>query len=150
MSLKQPRIHLSGISNIDFRSKNEMDKINLYQPFHKSRDFINMGLSNYHLPDQIHDSLFKPTSSINERKYEENDIQNPKIYDSALFYKKNGIEILKKTFKQGDRIKQLDTSNFRGGHEYNGDSLIISEVFKARNDLKQNLSKSQENVIKNK
>ena len=149
MSLKRPRIHVSGISNIDFRTKNEAEKIQLYQPFHCSRDFVNMGLSNYHLPDDIHNKLFKPTSAINEKKFVENEIQNPKIYDSALFYQKNGIKIIPKTFKLGDKIKQLDTSNFRGGHEYNGDSLIISEIYKIRNQIKQNSRNSQENILKN-
>ena len=150
MSLKRPRIHVSGISNIDFRTKNETDKIHLYQPFHQSRDFLFMGLDNYHLPDTVHNQLFKPTAAINEKKFVENDIQNPKIYDAALFYQKNSMKIIPKTFKLGDKIKQLDTSNFRGGHEYNGDSLIISDIYKIRNQIKENSRSSQENTLKNK
>ena len=149
MSLKKPRIHTSGISNIDFRTKNEIDKIRFYQPFHQSRDFINMGLENYHLPDSVHDKLFKPTFAINEKKYVENDIQNPKIYDTALFYQKNSMRIIPKTFKSGDKIKQLDTSNFRGGHEYNGDSLIIPDIYKMRNQIKENSRTLHENSLKN-
>ena len=93
MLLKRPRIHLSGISNKDFRTKGEILEIKKYQPFHKSKNFGMMGLANYRLPFSVHKELFKPTLGINEAKYVENDVQNPKIYDSALFYQKNNMNL---------------------------------------------------------
>jgi len=136
MSLKRPRIHFSGISNNDFRTKGEIKKIKLFQPFHESKNFGMMGLSNYKLPLSIHKELFKPTIGINEGKYVENDIQNPKIYDSSLFYQNNSMRIKPKNILIGQRSKQLDTSEYRGGLEYNGDSMMIVETNKKRKEIK--------------
>ena len=68
MSLKRPRIHLSGISNNDFRTKGETRQIKRFQPFHESKNFGMLGLANYKLPFSIHQELFKPTIGINEGK----------------------------------------------------------------------------------
>ena len=148
MSLKRPRIHFSGISNNDFRTKGEIKKIKLFQPFHESKNFGMMGLSNYKLPLSIHKELFKPTIGINEGKYVENDIQNPKIYDSSLFYQNNSMRIKPKNILIGQRSKQLDTSEYRGGLEYNGDSMMIVETNKKRKEIKMKEKIIQENLKK--
>ena len=57
MSLKRPRMHLSGISNKDFRTKGETLEIKKYQPFHKSKNFGMLGLAFYKLPFSIHKEL---------------------------------------------------------------------------------------------
>ena len=61
MSLKRSRVHLSGISNIDFRTKGEIEEIKKYQPYHESKNFGMLGLGNYKLPYSIHKELFKLT-----------------------------------------------------------------------------------------
>ena len=148
MSLKRPRIHFSGISNNDFRTKGEIRQIKKYQPYHESKNFVMMGLSNYKLPLSIHKALFKPTIGINEGKYVENDIQNPKIYETSLFYEKNGMKIKPKNILIGQRSKQLDTSEYRGGLEYNGDSMMIVETNKKRKEIKMKEKIIQENLKK--
>ena len=95
-----------------------------------------LGLANYKLPFSIHKELFKPTAGINERKFIENDIQNPKIYESALFYQQNDMKIKLKSLIFGERGKQLDTSDHSGGLPYNGDSMMIVETNKLRKEIK--------------
>ena len=148
MSLKRSRIHLSGISNIDFRTKGEIEEIKKYQPFHESKNFGMLGLSNHKLPYSIHKELFRPTIGINEGKYIQNDIQNPKIYESSLFYQKNSMNIKPRTILSGERAKQLDTSDHRGGEEYNGDSMMICEINKQRKENKMREKLIQENLRK--
>ena len=148
MSLKRSRVHLSGISNIDFRTKGEIEEIKKYQPFHESKNFGMLGLGNYKLPYSIHKKLFKPTIGINEGKYIQNNIQNPKIYESSLFYQKNYMNIKPRTILSGERAKQLDTSDHRGGEEYNGDSMMICEINKQRKEMKIREKLLQENLRK--
>ena len=148
MSLKRPRIHLSGISNKDFRTKGEVEEIRKYQPFHESKNFGMLGLANYKLPYSIHQELFKPTRGINEGKYIENDVQNPKIYDTALFYQKHSMKIKPKSLLFSERVKQLDTSDHRGGEEFNGDSMMICEINKQRKEIKMKEKLIQENLKK--
>ena len=148
MSLKRPRIHLSGISNNDFRTKGETRQIKRFQPFHESRNFGMLGLANYKLPFSIHQELFKPTIGINEGKFVENDVQNPKIYDTALFYQNNSMKIKPKSLIIGQRSKQLDTSEYRGGLEYNGDSMMIVDTIKQRKEIKMKEKLIQENLKK--
>ena len=139
---------MSGISNIDFRTKGEIEEIKKYQPFHESKNFGMLGLGNYKLPYSIHKKLFKPTIGINEGKYIQNNIQNPKIYESSLFYQKNYMNIKPRTILSGERAKQLDTSDHRGGEEYNGDSMMICEINKQRKEMKIREKLLQENLRK--
>ena len=146
MSLKLRRIHFSGISNLDFRTKGDEARTKFYQPFHISKPFGIQGLSNYKLPPSVHKRLFYPTKGINEGKFEQNEMQNPKVYETALFYRNNSMKIKPKVFLTLERAKQLDTSEFRGGGEYNGDSMMISEIVKKRNEMKERILR--ENVEK--
>ena len=146
MSLKLRRVHYTGISNLDFRTKNDVNRIRLYQPYHESNPFGMQGISNYKLPTSIHKELFSPTKGINEGKFIKNDILNPRIYEPALFYKNNFMKIKPKAFLAVERSKQLDTSEFRGGGEYNGDSMMISETNKKRKEIKLNTKLSRENL----
>ena len=148
MSLKRSRVHLSGISNIDFRTKGEIEEIKKYQPYHESKNFGMLGLGNYKLPYSIHKELFKPTIGINEGKYVENNIQNPKIYESSLVYQKKYMNIKPRAIVSGERAKQLDTSDHRGGEEYNGDSMMICEINKQRKETKIREKLIQENLRK--
>ena len=148
MSLKLRRNHFSGISNIDYRTKGDLEKIKFYQPYHESKKFGNQGLSNYKLPSSFHKKLFSPTKGINEGKFVKNDIPNPKNYESALFYRNNSMIIKPKAFLNVERSKQLDTSEYRGGEEYNGDSMMISETNKKRKEIKIKEKLLRENIKK--
>ena len=152
MSLKKQRIHISGSSNIDYKSKHNTEQIEKYFPYLHPKNFGTMGQSNYKLPFSVHEKLFKVTSLQNEKKYIENDVQNPKIYESALFYQKNHMHLKPKTFTIGDKIKQLDTSCKKGGHQYNGDSFLVTDVYKSRKEteLKKLKEKLENSDRKNK
>ena len=136
MSLKQTRVHYSGISNLDFRTKNDIKRIRLYQPYHESKPFGMQGLSNYKIPSNIYKAIFTPTKGINEGKFLKNDMPNPRIYESGIFYKNNSIQIKPRAIIGTERSKHLDTSEYRGGHEFNGDSTLISEIMKKRKEIK--------------
>jgi hypothetical protein len=148
MSLKVRRFHFSGISNLDFRTKGDIDRIKFYEPFHESKTFGTQGLSNYKLPSTVHNELFSPTKGLNEGKFVKNDMPNPKIYETALFYKNNHIKIKPKIFLRVQRSKQLDTSEYSGGQEYNGDSMMISEINKKRKEIKIKEKLERENIKK--
>ena len=148
MSLKQKRIHYSGISNLDFRTKNDINRIKLYQPYHESKPFGMQGLSNYKIPSNIYNKMFAPTKGINEGKYLKSDAPNPRNYESALFYKKNSMKIIPKAIGGVERSRQLDTSEYWGGHEFNGDSMLISEIMKKRKEIKLNEKLMHNNNIK--
>ena len=148
MSLKVRRFHYSGISNLDFRTKGDIDRIKFYEPFHESKTFGTQGLSNYKLPSPVHNELFSPTKGLNEGKFVKNEMPNPKIYETALFYKNNNIKIKPKIFLKVQRSKQLDTSEYSGGQEYNGDSMMISEINKKRKEIKIKEKLERENIKK--
>ena len=148
MSLKVRRFHFSGISNLDFRTKGDIDRIKFYEPFHESKTFGTQGLSNYKLPSPVHNELFSPTKGLNEGKFVKNEMPNPKIYETALFYKNNNIKIKPKIFLKVQRSKQLDTSEYSGGQEYNGDSMMISEINKKRKEIKIKEKLERENIKK--
>ena len=148
MSLKLRRIHFSGISNLDFRTKGDQDRIRFYQPYHESKTFGIQGLSDYKLPPSIQKELFTPTKGINEGKFIKNQIQNPRIYEPSLFYKNNYMKIKPKAFLNAERSKQLDSSEYRGGEEYNGDSMMITETIKKRKEIKMKEKLIRDNIKK--
>ena len=148
MSLKLKRIHFSGISNLDFRTKGDKGRIKFYQPYHESKAFGIQGLSNYKLPPSIHQQLFSPTKGLNEGKFIKNEMPNPKIYEAALFYRNKSMNIKPNVFLRVERAKQLDTSEYRGGGEYNGDSMMISETVKKRKEIKMKEKLQRDNIKK--
>ena len=148
MSLKQKRIHYTGISNLDFRTKNDIKRIKLYQPYHESKPFGMQGLSNYKIPSNIHKAMFAPTKGNNEGKYLKSNAPNPRNYESALFYKENSMTIKPKAIGGVERSQQLDTSEYWGGHEFNGDSMMISEIMKKRKEIKLKEKLMHNNNIK--
>ena len=148
MSLKQKRVHFSGISNLDFRTKNDTNRIKLYQQYHESKPFGMQGLSNYKIPSNIYKAMFAPTKGINEGKYLKSDAPNPRNYESALFYKENSMKIIPRAIGGVERSQQLDTSEYWGGHEFNGDSMLISEIMKKRKEIKLKEKLMHNNNIK--
>ena len=148
MSLKQKRVHYSGISNLDFRTKNDIKRIRLYQPYHESKPFGMQGLSNYKIPSNIYKAIFSPTKGINEGKFLKSEAPNPRNYEASLFYKENSMKIKPKAIQGTERSSQLDTSEYWGGHEFNGDSMMISETMKKRKEIKMNEKLMHNNNIK--
>ena len=80
MSLRKERTHMTGLSNIDFRSKLDNENINFFSPWLKSPNFGTMNTYNYKLSFTDHNKLFNPTSNINQQKFLNAEIQNPKIF----------------------------------------------------------------------
>ena len=136
MSLKRERVHTTGLSNIDFRSKNDSANLDQYEPWHKSREFGTMSQYPYDLSYTEHKKLFRPTLPINEQYYLNADIQNPKIYKSAQFYKNHKIRLNTKAIYTNERFAQLDESN-KGKEIFLGDSMMISDINKQRKERKR-------------
>ena len=147
MSLRKERNHMSGISNIDFRSKSDTENINFYSPWLKSPNFGTMNTYNFKLSFTDHNKLFKPTFNLNEQKYLNSEIQNPKIYNSAQFYKKHHIKPLTKSLFTNERIANLDES-YKGKELFIGDSMMISDITKQRKERKKRRFNDRENKIK--
>ena len=58
MSLRRPRSHKVGISNIDFRTKRDTDNLTIFEPWIAPKDLGTMGSKNYRNPQTIFQSLF--------------------------------------------------------------------------------------------
>ena len=136
MSLKRERIHTTGLSNIDYRTKNDIANLKQFEPWHKTKDFGTMNKYPYELSYSAHKKLFSPTKPINQQYYLNSDIQNPKIYQSAIFYKSHKIPINTKAIYTNERIAQLDESN-KGKEIFLGDSMMISDINKQRKERKK-------------
>ena len=50
MSLRRPRSHRIGISNIDFRSKKDEENLRIFEPWQSPKDVGTMGYKNYKNP----------------------------------------------------------------------------------------------------
>jgi hypothetical protein len=133
MSLKRSRSHQYGFSNIDFRTKQDKKSIQLFQPWISPKDLGTMGYSNYSLPDEQKDNLLQLSSSINKLKNISTNIPNPKTYEAYRFYEKNNMRINK--IPLNEEISQLNDSLIRK-EPINGDSMMISEITKARKNIK--------------
>jgi len=148
MSLRKERTHMTGLSNIDFRSKLDNENINFFSPWLKSPNFGTMNTYNYKLSFTDHNKLFNPTSNINQQKFLNAEIQNPKIFKSAQFYKSHHIKPLTKSLFTNERIAQLDES-YKGKELFIGDSMMISDITKQRKERKKRRRfNDRENKIK--
>ena len=147
MSLRKERSHMSGISNIDFRSKFDNENIEFFSPWLKSPNFGTMNTYNFKLSFTDHKKLFNPTFNLNQQKYLNSEIQNPKIYKSAQFYKNHHIKPLTKSLFTNERIANLDES-YKGKELFIGDSMMISDITKQRKERKKRRFNDRENKIK--
>ena len=92
----------------------------------------------YELSYTEHKKLFRPTKQINEQYYLNADIQNPKTYQSAQFYKDHKIRLNTKAIFTNERIAQLDESESNKGKDiFLGDSMMISDINKQRKERKK-------------
>ena len=97
MSLRRPRSHRVGISNIDFRTKRDIENINIFEPWQAPKDLGTMGYKNYRNPRTVFNNLFGPSEKINTYKDLVNDYPDPRFHTTAEFYKKNKILVNTKT-----------------------------------------------------
>lgn len=125
MKLKRQRVHESGSSNLDFRSKRDNNSISLYQPWKEGKKYGTMGYSKLKLSvDNLKNFklLNKDIITTKEINFESPD---PKVYSSAKFYQSQNIPIKKRTYFESEKIAELDES-FIGKETYLGDSMMIS------------------------
>ena len=131
MSLKRARSHKEGISNIDFRSKGDIDNIRIFDPWKSPKEFGSMGYSNYRIPPKKFKSLFDPSIEINTQKDIVNDYPDPRYHSTAQFYKQNKILINTKPFFNSEKVANLEET-FKGKDVFIGDSTNIAEIMRAR------------------
>ena len=131
MSLRRARSHRIGISNIDFRSKKDEENLRIFEPWQAPKAVGTMGYKNYKNPLKIARDLFSPSERINTHKDIVNDYPDPRYYTTAQFYKKNNIKLNTKSFKNIDRVSNLEET-FKGKDVFNGDSMNIAEILRQR------------------
>ena len=145
MSLRRPRSHRVGISNIDFRTKRDIENINIFEPWQAPKDLGTMGYKNYRNSQTVFNNLFGPSEKINTYKDLVNDYPDPRFHTTAEFYKKNKILVNTKTFINSERVANLEET-FKGKDVFNGDSTNIAEIMRIRKG--KNLD--NKNIIRNK
>ena len=131
MSLRRPRSHRVGISNIDFRSKKDEENLKIFEPWQAPKDLGTMGYQNYKNPMKTAHNLFEPTKKINTHRDIVNDYPDPRYFTTAQFYKNNNIKVNTKSFINIDRISNLEET-FKGKDVFNGDSMNIAEIMRQR------------------
>ena len=139
MSLKKPRTHNCGFSNIDFRSKGDLENLKLYEPWKIPKEFGTMGKSGYYPSYTEYKKIFSVSKNINKLKNIVQGSPDPKTYPLANFYKKNRIKpnILQDFLE--NRVASLDEISI-GKEKYTGDSMMISDIVKFRKEKKYNLN----------
>ena len=159
MSLKKERVHTTGFSNIDFRTKNDSNSLLLFQPWKVAEHYGTINDYGYRLSFDDHKKIFGLSDKLNKQLNEFNDLPDPKIYQSAQFYRDNKIKFNTRSMFTNERLAQLDES-MKGKERYVGDSMMISDINKIRKERKKkkrigeqekkNKIIRQENIIKDK
>ena len=135
MSLKKPRIHRCGFTNLDFRSKGDFDSLKLYEPWKIPKDFGSMGKSFYYPSFSEAKKIFSVSKSLNKLKNIIQGSPDPKAYPGALYYKKYNIKPNIIQEFRNERVAELDESGI-GKEKYIGDSMMISDINKYRIERK--------------
>lgn len=136
MSLRKNRIHQCGFSNIDFRTKRDIESLSIFQPWKVPKDFGTMTSIDYkpsYTEGRIIDNL---TSNIQSLKNQCDHGLDPKLYATAQFYHKNRISLNMKPKFEIERIAQLDESAL-GKDIFTGDSMMIADINKYRRERKK-------------
>ena len=131
MSLRRDRLHLTGITNIDFRSKKDLTSVNFFQPWKTSSNFGTMGNSNYTRSYSARKRIFTATSKVATQKNLASGTPDPRYYTSSQFYNSHRISPLKRNIFTTDRVAQLDEA-FKGKDRFTGDSMMIADLTKQR------------------
>ena len=147
MSLRRPRSHKIGISNIDFRTKRDIDNLSIFEPWIAPKDLGTMGNHNYKHPQTIFQSLFSPSGNINTHKDIVNDYPDPRFHTTAQFYKKNKILVNTKSFFNSQRVANLEES-FKGKDVFTGDSTNVAEIMRIRKGKKFDGKKLIRNIFR--
>ena len=135
MSLRRPRSHMVGISNIDFRTKKDKENLDIFEPWLSPKEVGTMGNRQYKRPQSIYQQIFGPSEKINTYKDLVNDYPNPKFHSTALFYKANNISLYTKSFINSQRVANLEET-FKGKDVFNGDSTNVAEIIRLRKGKK--------------
>ena len=135
MSLRRPRSHTIGISNIDFRSKKDEQNLRIFEPWQVPKDLGTMGYKNYQNPRKIRKELFSPTERINTYKDIVNDYPDPRFYTTAKFYKDNNMNVKTKSFLNTERASNLEEI-IKGKEPFIGDGMGISDIVRKRKGKK--------------
>ena len=136
MSLRRPRSHIVGISNIDYRTKKDEENLKIFEPWQTPKDLGTMGNRNYKNPPKLNKILFSPTKRINTIKDLVNDYPDPRYYATARFYKENNIGLKIKSILNTDRPSHLEET-YKGKDVFNGDSMGIAEIIRKRKGKKE-------------
>ena len=136
MSLKKPRIHQCGFTNIDFRTKGDFESLKLYEPWKVLKDFGTMGKSFYYPSYSDAKKIFSVSKSLNKLKNIIQGSPDPKAYPGCLYYKKNNIKPNIIQEFRTERVAELDESGI-GKEKYIGDSMMISDIKKYRLERKK-------------
>ena len=136
MSLRRPRSHTIGISNIDFRSKKDEKSLRIFEPWQAPKDFGTMGYKNYKNPRITNKELFSATKRINTHKDIVNDYPDPRYFTTAQFYKDNNISIKTKSFINSERVSNLEET-FKGKEPFIGDGMGIVDIINQRKGKKE-------------
>ena len=108
MSLRLSRNHTNGHSNIDFRSKNDIKNIKIFEPWKIPRDFGTMGRY-YFSPSYTEIKKLKSISkSPKNLLMLATGIPDPKEYSTTLYYSKNNIKPKIIHSLNNERLTQLD------------------------------------------
>ena len=142
MSLKKPRVHRCGFTNLDFRTKGDYESLKLYEPWKIPKDFGSMGKSFYYPSFSEAKKIFSVSKSLNKLKNIIQGSPDPKAYPAALYYKKNNIRPNIVQEFRTERVAELDESGI-GKEKYIGDSMMISDIKKYRLERK---NKKRENL----
>ena len=129
---------MCGFSNIDFRSKGDFESLKLYEPWKIPKEFGTMGKSNYRISYSEAKKIFSVSKNINKYNYIIHDSPDPKIYQTAMYYKQNKI---KPNFAQdfyNERAAQLDEIDI-GKEKYIGDSMMIADIYRFRTQRKSRM-----------
>ena len=154
MSLKRPRIHQCGFTNLDFRTKGDFESLKLYEPWQIPKEFGTMGKSFYYPSYSDAKKIFSVSKSLNKLKNIVHGSPDPKAYPGCLYYKKNNIKPNIIQEFRAERVAELDESEI-GKDKYIGDSMMIADINKYRqkrkikkSDLKDSKSGKQDFVLR--
>ena len=154
MSLKRPRIHQCGFTNLDFRTKGDFESLKLYEPWQIPKEFGTMGKSFYYPSYSDAKKIFSVSKSLNKLKSIVHGSPDPKAYPGCLYYKKNNIKPNIIQEFRAERVAELDESEI-GKDKYIGDSMMIADINKYRqkrkikkSDLKDSKSGKQDFVLR--
>jgi hypothetical protein len=157
MNKRKERTHHCGFTNIDFRSKNDLENLKIHQPWHQRTNFGTMGYSEYKLPPKHSKKILEVSCKINNQKVLVSEMPDPRYYQTAKFYEDKQIKIRCKNMYTNERVAQLDES-FLGKEKFTGDSMMIADLTKQRKHKshkfldteKENRQLIQEMIIKDK